>query len=94
MQVQAGEIYKHFKNGYVFVLGLAKHYLEDESYVIYKGLNDNKMFCRALSSFTENVKTENNVRHRFSLASEEDIKSLISTKELIKLKELTKLINN
>lgn len=93
MEVQAGKIYKHFKNGYVIVLGVAKHFTEQEPYVIYKGLNENKMFCRALSSFTELVKTSSGECARFSIVNEEEVKTLISNEKLTLLRQLINEIN-
>jgi len=52
-------IYKHFKNRYYIVEGIARHSETDEEYVIYRKLyGDNAMWIREKSMFLSEVDHE------------------------------------
>lgn len=79
MEIQCGKIYKHFKGGYVYVLCLAKHSDREETEVVYKGLNNGKIYARPTNSFCDFVETpDGKTTTRFSLASQVEIEKLYS----------------
>lgn len=89
-KVEFGKVYKHFKGGCSLVLFTAKHSDRDETLVVYKGLNNKKIYARPIESFCQNVIDENgNSVPRFSLAKEEDYKDLLeeSDKNLVENSE-------
>lgn len=50
-----GKIYKHFKGDKYMVLNFATHTETCEEYVIYKKLNDTKIWIRPVSMFMSKV---------------------------------------
>lgn len=51
-----GEVYRHFKNGWYKVMGIALHTETEERLVIYQSLaGDRGIFARPVSSFLEEV---------------------------------------
>ncbi len=92
-EVEVGRVYKHFKGKYVFVLAIAKYYKNEETDVIYKGLNNNEVFARELNCFLETVEKDGQNVSRFSLVEDEEVVHLISKQELNNLRQLTKAIN-
>lgn len=75
-------IYKHFKGGEVFVFGTAKT-PEDTIDVLYKGLQNGKIYARPLDSFLDEVKNaEGKTVKRFSLVqkSEIDLSGFVDSK--------------
>ena len=63
-------IYKHFKGGEVFVFGTAKT-PEDTIDVLYKGMQNGKIYARPLESFLDEVKNaDGETVQRFRLALE------------------------
>lgn len=50
-----GKIYKHFKGDKYMVLNFATHSETGEEYVIYKKLNDTKIWIRPVSMFMSKV---------------------------------------
>ena len=66
-------VYKHFKNGQVYVITTAKHSDREETEVVYLGLNNGKCYARPIESFMEQVKNaEGNIVPRFTEASPEE----------------------
>ena len=82
MEILTGKVYKHFKGGYVLVLGIAKHSDREENLVIYKGLGNGKLYARPIESFCEMVTdSEGNSVPRLCLASESDAQMYIDEEE-------------
>ena len=82
MEILSGKVYKHFKGGYVLVLGIAKHSDREENLVIYKGLGNGKLYARPIESFCEMVTdSEGNSVPRLCLASESDTQMYIDEEE-------------
>ena len=93
MEILNGRVYKHFKGGYSLVLFTAKHSDRDEIEVVYKGLNNGKIYARPMDSFIEIVKNaEGKDTPRFSLATKEEVETLLSVEELEQIKSLTAFI--
>ena len=66
-------LYKHFKGGEVFVFGTAKT-PEDTIDVLYKGIQNGKIYARPLDSFLDEVKNaDGEIVKRFSLVQKADI---------------------
>ena len=79
MEIECGKIYKHFKGGYVYVLCLAKHSDREETEVIYKGLNNGKIYARPTTSFCDFVQTaDGKTTTRFSPATQTEIDNQFS----------------
>ena len=79
MDIINGKVYKHFKGGCVLVLSVAKHSDREEKLVIYKGLNNGKIYARPIESFIETVVNENGESvTRFSLATERESMQYVS----------------
>ena len=73
MEILNGKVYKHFKGGYVLVISTAKHSDREEIEVVYKGLNNGKIYARPMESFVEIVKGANGDCSRFELATDEEV---------------------
>lgn len=53
---KSGEVYRHFKNGWYKVIGIALHTETEERLVIYQSLSGNRgIFARPVNSFLEEV---------------------------------------
>lgn len=53
---KSGEVYRHFKNGWYKVIGIALHTETEERLVIYQSLaGDRGIFARPVSSFLDEV---------------------------------------
>ena len=63
-EIQIGKVYRHYKGKYIFVENLGKYSENDETVVIYKGINDGGIFVRPISSFLEEVEPN---KYRFEL---------------------------
>lgn len=72
MEIKSG-IYKHFKGKESFVIGVASHSDNESLFVIYQGLQDNKLHARPYESFKEYVDYEGKQVPRFSLVKEIEI---------------------
>lgn len=95
MEVECGKIYKHYKGGYVYVLCLAQHSDREETEVVYKGLNNGKIYARPKNSFCDFVETKDGkTATRFSLASQSEIEKLYSEIEQEMFCLVAKNINN
>ena len=83
-EIKVGRIYKHFKGGYVLVIATAKHSDRDEIGVVYKGLNNGKIYNRPIESFVEMVKggDSEELKPRFELATAEETAQVLSSVEL------------
>lgn len=57
-EIKVGKIYKHFKNTYMEVIAIAKHSETLEDMVVYKHLEDNKIWVRPLTLFNSLVDKE------------------------------------
>ena len=84
MEVLNGRVYKHFKGGYVLVISTAKHSDRDEIEVVYKGLNNGKIYARPIDSFVDMIKGAKgeDIRPRFELATDEEVSKLLNKREL------------
>ena len=65
-----GEVYRHFKNGWYKVIGIALHTETEERLVIYQSLSgDRGIFARPVNSFLDKVDKKKypwcNQRYRF-----------------------------
>ena len=93
MEILNGRVYKHFKGGYVLVLSTAKHSDRDEIEVVYKGLNNGKIYARPIESFVEMVNGQNSdMQPRFSLASDEEVEKLLTKTEQDFIKEVSEFL--
>ena len=93
MEILNGRVYKHFKGGYVLVLSTAKHSDRDEIEVVYKGLNNGKIYARPIESFVEMVAGHNSdMQPRFSLASDEEVEKLLTKTEQDFIKEVSEFL--
>lgn len=93
MEILNGRVYKHFKGGYVLVLSTAKHSDRDEIEVVYKGLNNGKIYARPIESFVEMVAGQNlDIQPRFSLASNEEVEKLLTKTEQDFIKEVSEFL--
>ena len=93
MEIINGKIYRHFKGGYVLVISTAKHSDRDEIEVVYKGLNNGKIYARPIDSFKQVVTNENgNQVPRFELASKKEVESMMTKEELGQIEVLTGFI--
>ena len=93
MEILNGRVYKHFKGGYVLVLSTAKHSDRDEVEVVYKGLNNGKIYARPIESFVEMVNGQNSdMQPRFSLASDEEVEKLLTKTEQDFIKEVSEFL--
>ncbi len=54
-EIKVNRIYKHFKGNYYLVLAIAKNSEDLKDYVVYKSLNDDKIWIRELSMFASKV---------------------------------------
>lgn len=90
MEILNGRVYKHFKGGYVLVISTAKHSDRDEIEVVYKGLNNGKVYARPIESFVEIVKnSEDKEVSRFSLASNEEVASILTQQDIQQIESMT-----
>lgn len=95
MEIQCGKIYKHFKGGYVYVLCLAKHSDREETEVVYKGLNNGKIYARPIESFCDFVKApDGKTTTRFSPATQFETDKLYSEIEQEMFALVAKNIDN
>lgn len=95
MEILNGRVYKHFKGGYVLVISTAKHSDRDEIEVVYKGLNNGKIYARPMGSFVEIVKnSEDKEVSRFELATGEEVAKLLNEKELKTIESMTAFIES
>ncbi|MBI4239475.1 DUF1653 domain-containing protein [Candidatus Uhrbacteria bacterium] len=74
-EVEIGK-YRHYKGGFVEVLGIAHHSESIEEFVVYKTLYENRTFgmgsiwIRPKSMFLENIIVAEKVTPRFEYVSE------------------------
>ena len=77
-EIKVNRIYKHFKGNYYLVLALAKNSEDLKDYVVYKSLNDEKVWIREFSMFAskvDKVKYPNSKqKYRFELWNKSDLK--------------------
>jgi len=93
MEILNGKVYKHFKGGYVLVISTAKHSDRDEIEVVYKGLNNGKIYARPMDSFVELVKnSEDKDVSRFALATDEEVSQILSTDDFKLVQNMTAFI--
>ena len=93
MEILNGRVYKHFKGGYVLVLSTAKHSDRDEIEVVYKGLNNGKIYARPMESFVEIVKNaEDKEVSRFQLATDEEVEQILSKEDIAQIETMTSFI--
>ena len=94
MEILNGKVYKHFKGGYVLVISTAKHSDRDEIEVVYKGLNNGKIYARPMESFVDMIKGAKgeDVRPRFELATDEEVAKLLNKRELKIVESMTSFI--
>lgn len=94
MEILNGRVYKHFKGGYVLVISTAKHSDRDEIDVVYKGLNNGKIYNRPIESFVEMIKGAKgeDIRPRFELATDEEVSKLLNKRELKVIESMTAFI--
>ena len=94
MEILNGKVYKHFKGGYVLVISTAKHSDRDEIEVVYKGLNNGKIYARPMESFVDMIKgaKAEDIRPRFELATEEEVSNLLSKKDLKQVESMIAFI--
>jgi len=92
MEILNGKVYKHFKGGYVLVISTAKHSDREEIEVIYKGLNNGKIYARPMESFVEIVKGANGDCSRFQLATNEEVSKLLNNEDLKLVENMTTFI--
>lgn len=72
--IKIGKVYRHFKGNYVFVENTGT-YFDGTPVVIYKGLNNGKIYVRPISVFNEEVEPERddnitNQKYRFEIAND------------------------
>ncbi len=71
MEVKEKGIYRHYRGNYYIVESIATDSENLQPYVVYRGLyGENKLWIRALSSFTEEVNKEGQ-KYRFQLITVE-----------------------
>lgn len=58
MVPKSGEIYKHFKGKLYEVIAIGTHAESHEDFVIYKSINDDKIWIRPLEMFISKVDKE------------------------------------
>ncbi|MBR2390866.1 MAG: DUF1653 domain-containing protein [Clostridia bacterium] len=93
MEILNGKVYRHFKGGYVLVISTAKHSDRDEIEVVYKGLNNGKIYARPMDSFVELVKnSEDKDVSRFALATDEEVSQILSTDDFKLVQNMTAFI--
>lgn len=93
MEILNGKVYKHFKGGYILVISTAKHSDRDEIEVVYKGLNNGKIYARPIESFVEIVKnSEDKDVSRFVLVSDEEALQILSTDDVKLVESMTAFI--
>ena len=93
MEILNGKVYRHFKGGYVVVISTAKHSDREEIEVVYKGLNNGKIYARPVDSFVQIVTNENgNQVPRFELASKKEVESMMTKEELGQIEVVTSFI--
>lgn len=71
-EVQAGQVYQHYKNGKRYeIVCLAKHTETEEDMVVYKPLYESRVpnWTRPLKMFAETVQHEGKTVPRFGLIS-------------------------
>lgn len=57
-KIKIGKTYKHFKGAIMEVLHIAEHSETNEQLVIYRHINDNKIWARPLDMFNSLVDKE------------------------------------
>ena len=94
MEILNGKVYRHFKGGFVLVIATAKHSDRNEIEVVYKGLNNGKIYARPLTSFEDMIKDANgeDVQPRFRLATDEEVEKLLYKRELRLIEKMTEFI--
>ena len=94
MEVLNGKVYRHFKGGFVLVIATAKHSDRDEIEVVYKGLNNGKIYARPLTSFEDMIKDANgeDVQPRFRLATDEEVENLLTKTDFKLIEKMTEFI--
>ncbi len=94
MEILNGRVYKHFKGGYVLVISTAKHSDRDEIEVVYKGLNNGKIYARPMESFVDMIKGAKgeDVRPRFELATDEEVANILSADDFQLVESMTTFI--
>ena len=93
MEILNGKIYRHFKGGYVLVISTAKHSDREEVEVVYKGLNNGKIYARPIDSFKQIVTNDLGYEvPRFELATEKEVSSMMTKEELGQIEVLTDFI--
>ena len=93
MQILNGRVYRHFKGGYVLVITTGKHSDRDEIEVVYKGLNNGKIYARPLESFVEIVKNaEGKEVSRFQLATAEEVEQILSKEDIEQIETMLTFI--
>ena len=93
MEILNGKVYRHFKGGFVLVIAIAKHSDRNEIVVVYKGLNNGKIYARPLESFVDTIKDANgDVQPRFRLATDEEVEKLLYKREIKLVEKMTEFI--
>ena len=94
MEILNGKVYRHFKGGFVLVIATAKHSDRDEIEVVYKGLNNGKIYARPLTSFEDTIKDANgeDVQPRFRLATDEEVENLLTKTDFKLIEKMTEFI--
>ena len=93
MEILNGRVYKHFKGGYVLVISTAKHSDREEIEVVYKGLNNGKIYARPIDSFLQLVTDDlGNKVPRFELATKKEVESMMTKEELGQIEVVTSFI--
>lgn len=65
MQIESGQLYKHYKGNLYRIVILCKHSETGEELVVYQRQEDGKAFARPRVMFEENVVVDGNTLPRF-----------------------------
>lgn len=57
-EIKRGELYRHFKGNYYYILEIARHSETEEEMVVYKGIYNDQVWVRPLNMFMEKVDKE------------------------------------